>query len=338
MRVRPFIVAFASLALATLTLAAPLLPPSLSIRLPQNAVAVVTALEVIDTEHVRFRRDQVLQEDRALEQTKEAPPEEIRVKVGEDVVARVEVGKQYVLGYTSLDPVASDRHTYSPSPEGSRIVALPAVGPALFEASPAMRKLATPRPTDSELAPRDRLDLIVAQLELPEPEGRLFVLAELVLWVELRPEITDEDLALVRRLLEEGQLETRAREYVLRAFMPIREQVGEEWLATECRRVLAENDSQLDLLSPNPSLVNMALNSLREMGTVEDGEAALEFLQSNNESVSLAAFRAAATLAPDHTEEVMSKIVFHEDLPLDTERAAVRFLAERQAARREADG
>lgn len=319
------------------SIAAPLLPPSLSIRMPQNAVALVTVLEIVDDERVRFRRDEVLQEDKALEETGEAPPEEIVVNIGQELAGSVAVGDRYVLGYSSLIPVREARHTYSPNPEGSYIVTLPGVGPALLESSPPLRKLATPRPSDAELAPRERLDLILAQLERPDAHGRLFVLAEMVLWVELRDELTEADIKRFRGVLESGELEPRAREYMLRAFVPIREQVGEEWLAAECRRVMAEHESELDLLSAHPSLLTMALNSIREMGTAEDGEAALEFLQSNSEAVSLAAFRAAAELAPDRAEEVVGEIVLVGDLPMDTEREAIRFLTERQEARREAE-
>jgi hypothetical protein len=335
---RPRAAAATALVLAGAASAAPLLPPSLSIRLPQNAVAVVTVLEVVDAERVRFRRDTVLQEDKALEETGEAPPQEIVVRVPEEVAARVEVGRQYVIGYSSLLKVAEGKDTFSPDPEGPRLVDLPAVGPALLESSPAMVKLATPRPSDAELEPRERLDLILAQLERPDPTGRLFVMAEMVLWTELREPLTEADVDRFRAILESGALEARAREYYLRAFVPIRDQVGQEWLAEECRRVLAENEAELDLLSPYPSLVRLALSSLREMGGPEDGEAALEFLHSNNDAVSLAAFRTAAELAPERTEEVVEKIVLVGNLPLDTEREVIRFLAERQTERRESGG
>lgn len=327
----------AGLLLTALAGAANLLPPSLSIRLPQNAVALVTIVEVVDAERLRFRRDLVLQEDRALEETGVEPPEEIVVRVGEALVGSVEVGESYILGYTSLAQVEEMRHTYTPDPAGSSIAILPAVGPALLEDSPPLRKLVTPRPTDEELAPRQRLDLILVQLERPDPTGRLFVLAELVLWSDVHGELTDADLTRFRRVLESGELETRAREYYLRAFVPLRERLGMDWLVEECRRVMAENDSELDLLSPHPSLVTLALNTLHQMGEAEDAVGALEFLHSNSDAVSLAAFRAAAALDPDRTEETVGELVLVGDLPLDTEREAIRFLAQRQSARWQAE-
>ena len=317
--------------------AAPLLPPSLAIRMPEHAVVLVTVLEIVDAERLRFHRDVVLQEDLALQETGDEPPEEIVVRVGSEVVASVEVGESYILGYTSLAAVEDIRRTFTPDPEGSNIVILPAVGPALLEDSPPLRTLVTPRPTDEELAPRQRLDLILAQLERPDATGRLFVLAELVLWVEIRDVLTEADLARFRRVLESGELGTRAREYFLRAFVPVHDQVGDTWLAEECRRVLAEHDIELDPLSFHPSLVTMALNSLRKVGTRDDGARALEFLHSNSDAVSLAAFRAGEALDPDRTEEVVGQLVLVGDLPLDTERAALHFLTERQSARRQAE-
>ena len=330
-------VLLAALLLNAAAAAAPLLPPSLSIRLPQNAVALVTVLEVVDAERLRFRRDQVLQEDRGLEQSGEQPPEEIVVRVGGELVESVAVGERYILGYTTLLSVVGARHTYQPDPEGPQIAILPAVGPALLEDSPPLRILATPRPTDEELEPRRRLDLILDQVERPDALGRLFVLAELVLWTELRPELTDADVARVRRVVESRALETRAREYVLRAFQPLGDRVGEDWLVEECRRVIAEHDSELDLLSAHPSLITLALDLLSEMGQPDDAARALEFLQSNSDAVSLAAFRAGAALDPDHTEELVGRLVILGDLPLDTEREALRFLAERQRARRQVE-
>ena len=328
-----------TLFLAVLLLAAtvgapPLLPPSLSIRMQQNAVAVVTVLEVVDAENLRLRRDVVLQEDFAVEEAGGEPRAEIVVRVGEELAATVEPGERYILAYTSLAAVPKQKHTFSVDPEGARIFDIPSVGPALLEVSPALRTLVTPRPSDAELTSRQRLDLILEQVERADARGRRFVLAELMLWRDLAPALTEEDVERFRRVLESGELGAREREYFLRVFVPQHEKWGSDWLAEASRRVIAEFDPQLDLTTAGPALVKQALEALRQFGRPEDAARALEFLFSNNDAVSLAALGAGAALDPARTEDVIEELVWDGDLPRDTNVEAARFLAERQAARK----
>ena len=135
--------------------APPLLPPSLSIRQSENAVAVVTVLERVEADRLRVRRDVVLQEDFVVVDGGLEPPTEIVVTVGEEVAAGATVGEAYILGYTSLNPVPKQKHTFSVDPEGPQIFRIPSVGPALLPDSPPLRKLVTPRATEEELSPRE---------------------------------------------------------------------------------------------------------------------------------------------------------------------------------------
>lgn len=316
---------------ATPAASAPLLPPSLAIRAQENAIALVTVVGFPEDGRVRFRQQEIVRPDRALElEPGVEPPPEVDVRVPPELARELAVGQPWILVYSSLEKVVSERRTFQPDPAGPRIVSVPAVGPALFEDSPAMRRLALPPDSDdAELAPRQRLDAILEQIERPHDASRLFALAELVLRVELHDELTPADEERFASFLERGDLTARAREYVLRAFLPLGDRVTVDWVLAECRRAVESYGPELDLLSAEPSLLTLALDGLRDLGSAEDAPAALRHLRSTSETVSLAAFRAAVALDPARTAEKVAPLGFAGDLPRDTQWAVVEFLAQR---------
>lgn len=348
---RPSRIAIPALSLLLTCAAAPvraaaLLPPTLAVRGQENAVAFVTVVGFPGDSRVRFRQERIVQPDRSLEVVEDdaavsepaEPPREIDVRVPPEVAGELALGQPWILVYTSLERLEIP-HTYQPDPEGPRLVVVPAVGPGLLEDSAAMRRLIVrPEAEGDEPTPRQRLDDVLEQVERPHAVSRLFVLAELALRADLQQALTPADVARFAALLERSDVEPRAREYVLRAFLPLRDRVATDWIIAECRREVDRYEPPLDLRSAIPSLLTISLSGLEELGGPEDAERALRHLDSNSEAVSLAAFQAAAALDPDRTAEVVEPFAFEGDLPRDTQWAILRFLAERGQAGTTTDG
>ncbi|MDX1385210.1 MAG: hypothetical protein R3190_16270 [Thermoanaerobaculia bacterium] len=297
-------------------------PPSQFLLQQENKVAAVKALETTDDGLARFERLAALHGETA---------ETLTVRMPAEVLERVEVGKSYVLGYTEL---LRDRrtHIYGPDPRGPRILGIPAVGEALLDDSPSMRALTTARAEGEELSDRARLDAVLAQLGREDVQARRFVLAELVLWPGLTDLVGEEDREVLARTVSEGNLEPMAHDYLLRAAKPKAKSWGSEWLAEDCRRLLTAYGTELDLLSPVPSLLVIALETLAVTGEPRDLDLAAQHVASNNPGVGRAAFKAMVALNPEEARERADGLLEGDDLHADTRRELLRYLEAGAAA------
>lgn len=298
-------------------------PPSEFLLAPENKVAAVEALGTTDDGRVRFEVVAALHgEASGTLSVRRVPPE---------LLESVEPGASYLLGYTEL---LRDRrtHIYEPDPHGPRILEIPAVGAALLDDSPAMRTLLTPRTEEEPLSDRARLDAVLAQLARQDVQARRFVLAELVLYPGLTDLVGDEDVEVLAETLAGGSLEPLAHDYLLRAAKPNAESWGRDWLAEDCRKLLAAHGTELDLLSPVPSLLVIALQTLAVTGEARDLDLAARHVPSNNPGVGRAAFKAMVALDPEQARKRAGGLLERDDLHGDTRRDVQRFLASREPA------
>lgn len=292
-------------------------PPSLVLTAPENRVAVVRVVDVEGGRAIVVPVAELHGETAS----------ELRVRIDRETLGRIEIGGKYVLGYTLLreDPRERSRD-YEIDPAGPRIVDVPAVGPALFEDSAAVRRLVEAVEATEEPEARILLGAVVEQAGRPDAPSRLLVLTELVLRPELTRAATATDLGVFRRLLEEGALAPQAKELLLRALAP-RAGGGElGWLRSVCLGIVSAHDRRLDLASSVPALLETALGVLAEVGRPEDAVSLAEHLHSNNPGVGLAALAAMRRLDAGAASRAASEALRKGDVHGDVAGRIERFL------------
>ncbi|RMH21727.1 MAG: hypothetical protein D6696_05145 [Acidobacteria bacterium] len=325
-RAHPLLLLTASVALTALAAsragAAPRLgPPSLYLQDEPHRVAVVEARGVVDDGRAAFVRRQLLLGDRAEE---EMPPELV-VRMGPEALAAIEIGRTYVLGYTRLRPAARQRRVYEEDPLGPSVVALPGVGDALLDDTPAIRRLVT-TPAEGD---RRTLEAVLDQLARPGALSQRFAAAELLLRRELQELVTAADVKRLQAVLAAPELDPMAHDVLLRAAEPLAARFGGEWLAEDCRRVLKAHGTELDLHSFVPSLVLTAARILGKVGNRDDVPLLARHLLSNNPGVAKAALPSMAALDPVATGERVRELVARDDLLAETRRVLERYLNQR---------
>lgn len=234
-------------------------------------------------------------------------------------------GGRYVIGHTDKPFGRSPRPDATSA--GPRLLTVPAVGAAVFEDTPAMRRLVSRRNGTEPLDARGRLDALLEQLARPDVQARRFVTLELALDQALARLADEDDIESVRRTLAAGDLETLARDHLLRASRGLVEDRSGEWLAAECRRVLASHGRRLDLASFVPSLLVTALETLEQTGTRADAELASRHVASNNPGVGKAAFSALAALDPELAARGVPEYLEDGEVHPDTRRHVARLAA-----------
>jgi len=295
--------------------AARLQPPSVSLTGQENIVVVATAVERTEDQRILFKRRQTLHGESA---------KKIQVRMDEQTLTEVELGRTYILGYTLLQRLPQ---FYAPDPQGARLVMVPAVGEALLEDTPELRWLLRARGRPQEPEGRDVLEVILAQIQSPDVPSRHFVLAELVLRPDLLNSLKEQDLEILRTTLESDQLDPLSNDYLLRALRPLGGRQDTTWLADGCRTVLESNPAELDLASFAPALVKVAAEILGDWGQPEDIPLLSRHLYSNNPGVGKAALKAMVALDPVQTRAQAEKALELGDLQPDVRQAVQQFLS-----------
>lgn len=295
---------------AGLAFAAPrLVAPSKFMKQDRYRSAVAKVVEI--TEEGRFRIE-------VVEPLYGETPDGLVLRIVGGLGDHVEVGGVYVIGHTDKPSRRSPR--WDTDPSGPRVLSVPAVGPAVFENSSAMRTLVRDHPADSPLTDIKRLAATIEQLASSDISSRRFVLAELAIDAELRALVGDSELEVLRGTLASGELEPMAHDYLLRAARPMIENWGGAWLAADCRKVAEDNGPDLDLNSLVPSLLVTALDTLGETGVAADAPLARRYIESNNPGVGKAAFAAMLALDRESAIALAPSLVADESLHLDVRR------------------
>jgi hypothetical protein len=301
-------------------------PPSDFMRHQANKSAILVAREPAGEGRFDFSLEQALQGE---------TPDEITLRVSPQGLDMLETGVSYLVGYSDLwQPRNRRSDAYQIDPNGPRVLQVPVVGPALFEASTAMRALVAPAAASEDgTVERARLDAIVAQVQRPDRQSRLFVLAELALRPELHELAGESDLTALRETLASGDLDPATLELFLRATAPMADRWGGEWLAAACRDAIVEHGANLDLGSAVPSMLVVALRTLGKTGRVDDAPLAGRHVASNNPGVGKAAFGAMASLDPALAAERAPALLADEAVHGDTKGVIAEFQSARSSAR-----
>lgn len=289
--------------------AARLEAPSIYMRHDRYRSAVVKVAEI--QEDGRFRLQ-------VLEPLFGETPDGLVVRAVGGAGDSIEAGGTYIIGHT--DKPARRSRRWDTDPDGSRILNVPSVGLGVFENSPAMRTLVRAHPADSPLGDRQRLDAVIEQLASADIQSRRFVLSELVLAPEIRALVGGPELEVLRATLSSGELEPMAHDYLLRAARTMIGDWGGDWLAVDCRQLLASHGIELDQRSLIPSLLVTALEILGETGEAADARLAGKHVPSNNPGVGKAAFAAMMALDSDLAVEAAPGYIADDSIHLDTRR------------------
>jgi hypothetical protein len=292
--------------------AAKLLPPSEYLTKQENVLMVARAEAGAEAGKVVFRQLEILHGE---------APELVEVRLGGTVEKQIVFGDTYFVGVTFLRALLREKNTFEPDPEGPRAVAIPAVGDALLEDTPAVRTLVTPREPDEPLGDRRRLDAILAQVQSSHEPTRRFVLAELVLRPNLVGLLDDKDMTVLRGVVEPYKaLENQSHEYLLRGLMQRDELDDQLWVAKDCRGILGFADTELDLTSFEPALVLSAATMLGRVGQASDVPLLARHLASNNPGVARAAFESMLELDREQAVVAARKALQDGGLHPDTRR------------------
>ncbi len=303
---------------ATAAQAAPRLgPPSDFMVQERHRSAVVEVLEALGDSRFRLRIVERLHGD---------SPDVLVVRAAQGV--SLEASRTYVVGYTDKPARRSPR--WQTDPEGPRVLNVPAVGPAVFENTAAMRILVRAA-ADPGLTDRAHLGAVLKQISRTDVPSQRFAAAELMLDAELRELAGEAEVGVLRSLLEAERVEAMAHDHLLRAAAPMVERWGGDWLAADCRRVISSHGPDLDLTSAIPALLKTALEVLGRIGVPADAARVRPHVGSNNPGVGKAAFEAMAALDPALATQVASRVLQDPELHPDTRRFIQR-LSQQMAA------
>lgn len=292
--------------------AAKLLPPSEYLTKQENVLIVARAEAGAEAGKVLFRQLEILHGE---------APELVEVRLGETVEKQIVFGDTYLVGVTFLRALLREKNTFEPDPEGPRAVAIPAVGDAVLEDTPAVRTLVTPRKLDERLSDRQRLDAILAQVQSSHEPTRRFVLAELVLRPGLVEILDDDDMGVLRDVVEPYKgLEAQSHEYLLRGLTERDGLESQLWIARDCRGILGMADVELDLTSFEPALVLRAATMIGLIGKASDVPLLTRHLASNNPGVARAAFESMLELDREQALTAARRALQEEGLHPDTRR------------------
>jgi hypothetical protein len=301
------------LLMATGVGAARLGPPSVYLSKEPHIVAVVEAHEKTEDGRVVFKRLEILMGDRQVE-------DRLVVRMADESVNEVKAGARYILGFTTLRPVARHRGLFEPDPNGPSAVRIPGLGDALLDNTSEIRRIILAS-AEEEPDLRKLLDAVLVQLARRSTNSLRFVTAELLLRPELQQRISPKDLAVVRKRLRSLAHDPFSRDLLLQAAGTLTERLGGGWLADECRNALGGYGTELDLSSPVPALLVTAARYLGANGAASDHLLLEKHLLSNNPGVTKAVLRAMDALDPKATEKAVRNALETNNLHPESRRA-----------------
>jgi len=217
-------------------------------------------------------------------------PDELVLRMDENTFADVSVGQSYVIAWTDQRKVRLLREGYEKDPDGPSIVKVRGLeSKALFEDSPEIRFLFTPRESSSAEDPAREIDALLAQMLRNDFRSRDLVVGELFLKPELSQQMSRPQVERLKQVLQTPELSAQHRDYILQSALRLPEQLRSPWLAEEFRRVIILQGAHYDLNSYIPGLVKTSAKGLGQVGGQDDIELLSILLYANNPGVSKAA-------------------------------------------------
>lgn len=307
-----------------MTLVAPVAQAATELKAPvkmlmkeHNQVAVVKAVAKSPDSRIRFE---------VLEAFHGEPGPEVTIRMDEPTSADVEIDATYVAAFSDVRRNFRFRELRERDPEGFRLLSILGGGPALVDASPAVRLLfqshaaADPVPSAKLLAAA--LDAIASH----DDRTRIFGTLE----ISLRPEwlglIGKDQVARLRGFLDDPSYGPDVRNLLLEVAGKLSDELKDPWLAAEARRTLRELDPQFDLTTFFPRLAMTAIRILGEGGGVPDSSLIGRFLEANNPGVVAAALESLDGLDPSLARSRAAVVLERDDLHAESRRILTEYL------------
>jgi len=217
-------------------------------------------------------------------------PDQLVLRMDEGTFADVKIGQSYVIAWTDQRKVRLLREGYEKDPDGPSIVKVRGLdSKALFEDSPEIRFLFTPRDMTSADDTTQEIDALLAQMQRDDYRSRDLVVGQLVLKRELSKQMNRSQVEKLKQVLQTPELSAQHRDYLLQSAQRLPEELHSPWLAEEFRRVIILQGTQYDLNSFVPGLVKTSAKGLGQVGEHNDIELLSILLYANNPGVSKAA-------------------------------------------------
>jgi hypothetical protein len=233
---------------------------------------------------------------------------EIDVLVPNDVIARIVVGKKYIVGYALF---AEDPHRpgrLMGRHQGATMLVSPGLDPALFADTPEVRKILDLGKSERATESRNALNLVGAALKADDPQLENLAANELALEPALREKTRDRDRTEIEAFVKNSAASPLARAPLLEAAAQHPDVFGREWALDTSRDLISttpidvSNDQSEDLVV----LVRVAFSLLGQSTANKVPEAALtRWLRSDNTVLIEPALRLVHQQYPDVERSVV---------------------------------
>jgi len=217
-------------------------------------------------------------------------PDELVLRMDEDTFADVTVGQGYVVAWTDQRKVRLLREGYEKDPDGPSIVTVRGLdSKALFEDSPEIRFLFTPRDSSSAEDTTGETNALLAQMQREDFRSRDLVVGQLFLKPDLSQQMNRAQAEKLRQVLQTPGLGAQHHDNLLQSALRLPNELRTPWLGEEYRRVIILQGTQYDLNSFVPGLVKNSAAGLGRVGDQDDIELLSILLYANNPGVAKAA-------------------------------------------------
>lgn len=294
-----------------------LTPPTRSMIYKYNKVAVVVAKSSPEDGKVLFKRKKGIFGEM---------PKTVVARLDPEVIEALDWGSRYVFAYTDIRRNPLDRETPEIDPEGPKVIELALVGSAILEDSRLIRRmLETSRTPEVDLG-REFLEDVMVLMQDPDPRAQRFAIAEFYLRAELHQNLRPEDVDVFRSKITSPDQLPEARAILIESFLKLPAPLRGAWLAEAAREIVADADTELDLVTTWPLLVRMSLEVLEKDGGAADAPIVARHFASNNPGVAKAALATLVALEPDLAARRAREVLGRADLHQSTQQAMERYL------------
>lgn len=293
-------------------------PPTSMMLDGENQVAIAVAGHRPEEGKVSFDRVEVLSGDM---------PETVLARIDPKTADGLATGEPYIVAYTEVRRNPLDRETRELDPAGPRIIALPAVGAAVFVYTAEMRAVLEAVLTGQPEFGRDYLEPTLALLGHEDDRTRRFAATELYLRPGLLEHLESGDVAVIREAIESPANDPESRAFLLETSFRLPSSMLGPWLGETARTIVTGAPTELDLSSTYPLLVLNALRVLGSFGALDDRAEISRHCASNSPGVAKTALATLELLDPDAAAARARALLARGGLQQSTRQAMEQFLA-----------